>query len=124
WTMSGQTAATVADTAFPTGSIVSRVGTNDFSAGQCTADIAAILVYDHKMTSSDMTAVEAYLQRRYGTSLTTPVSVSPTSATVATTGTQTFTGGNGSGSGYTYILTTNNSGGSVDPSTGVYTAGS
>jgi DNA-binding beta-propeller fold protein YncE len=52
------------------------------------------------------------------------VSLSPTTATVAPKGTQSFTASGGSGAGYTYSLSTNLSGGGIDPSTGAYTAGS
>lgn len=49
--------------------------------------------------------------------------LSPPTASVETTNTQTFTGLGGYGD-YTYSFVTNNSGGTIDFSTGVYTAGS
>jgi len=52
-----------------------------------------------------------------------PMICSPTTVTVAHTGSQTFTGLGGYGT-VSYALTTNNSGGSINSSTGVYTAGS
>ncbi len=51
------------------------------------------------------------------------VSISPGTATVAPLGSQTFTASGGSGSGYAWSLATNNSGGSINASTGAYTAG-
>ncbi len=51
------------------------------------------------------------------------VSISPASPTVPTAGSVGFTATGGSGTGYAWVLATNNSGGSIDPSTGAYTAG-
>lgn len=51
-----------------------------------------------------------------------PMILSPSSVTVTHSGTQTFVGLGGYGT-YSYVLTTNNSSGSIDGSTGVYTAG-
>lgn len=53
----------------------------------------------------------------------TPIVILPASATVATTATQQFNAFGGFGA-YTWSLSTNNSGGSIDSSTGLYTAGS
>ena len=44
-------------------------------------------------------------------------------ASVPVLGTTTFTASGGSGTGYSWSLTTNASGGSIDASTGSYTAG-
>ncbi len=56
--------------------------------------------------------------------VTAAVSISPVTASVAPTGSQTFSASGGSGgSGYTWSLVTNASGGSVNASTGAYTAG-
>ncbi|MFL5247483.1 MAG: choice-of-anchor D domain-containing protein, partial [Myxococcales bacterium] len=52
------------------------------------------------------------------------VSVSPGSVTVSPRGGQAFTASGGSGAGYTWSLVTNASGGTIDASTGAYTAGS
>jgi hypothetical protein len=65
WTMSGRAAGTKADTSFPTGAVPSYVGMNDFAGGQSTSDIAEILVYDHKLTSTDLAAVNAYLTAKW-----------------------------------------------------------
>ncbi|HEY4183670.1 MAG TPA: MYXO-CTERM sorting domain-containing protein [Polyangia bacterium] len=51
------------------------------------------------------------------------VSVTPTATTVAPRGAQTFVASGGSGTGYTFALSTNNSGGTINGSTGAYTAG-
>ncbi len=56
--------------------------------------------------------------------ITAGVSISPPSATIAPLGTQTFTASGGSGTGYVWSLSTNASGGSINASTGIYTAGS
>lgn len=53
----------------------------------------------------------------------TPMIMSPSSATVAALGTKTFVGLGGYGT-LTYSLSVNNSGGSINSTTGVYTAGS
>lgn len=52
------------------------------------------------------------------------VSLSPLSPSIAPMGHQTFTAAGGSGTGFVYSLATNASGGSIDPSTGAYVAGS
>ena len=53
-----------------------------------------------------------------------PVAISPASLTLAPKGSGTFTVSGGSGSGYVFSLSSNASGGTVDATTGVYTAGS
>ena len=50
--------------------------------------------------------------------------ISPSTVTVSPKGSKTFTAYGGSGSGYTYSFTTNASGGTINSSTGAYTAGS
>ncbi len=52
-----------------------------------------------------------------------PMQFSPSTASVVALGTQQFEGLGGYGA-YTYTITVNNSGGSIDASTGLYTAGS
>src|SRR5665213_205821 len=52
------------------------------------------------------------------------VSASPSTVTLPPGGTQTFSASGGSGTGFTYSLSLDNSGGSVNSSTGVYVAGS
>jgi Domain of unknown function DUF11/Bacterial Ig-like domain (group 1) len=52
------------------------------------------------------------------------LTVSPSSTTLSPRQSQTFTAAGGSESGFTFVLTTNGSGGVIDPVTGVYTAGS
>lgn len=49
--------------------------------------------------------------------------LAPMFPSVAPKGTKTFTCGGGSGAGFVYSLSINNSGGSINPSTGLYTAG-
>jgi hypothetical protein len=56
--------------------------------------------------------------------VTAGVSVLPATATVPAGGALTFTASGGSGSGFAWTLSTNASGGSVDASSGAYTAGS
>jgi uncharacterized repeat protein (TIGR01451 family)/MYXO-CTERM domain-containing protein len=51
------------------------------------------------------------------------LTVNPAAVTLAPSESQTFASVGGSGAGYTFALTTNGSGGTIDPSTGVYTAG-
>jgi hypothetical protein len=51
------------------------------------------------------------------------LAISPTSVTLPPRGSQTFAATGGSGSGYVFTIHTNNSGGSINSSTGVYTAG-
>ncbi len=58
-----------------------------------------------------------------GTSVRSPLSISPTTATKAPLGTQTFVAEGGTPP-YVYTVSTNNSGGSVGASTGAYVAGS
>ena len=57
------------------------------------------------------------------TSILGAVVISPATASVAPRGTLTFTASGGSGTGYTWSLSTNASGGSINSSTGLYTAG-
>jgi hypothetical protein len=52
------------------------------------------------------------------------LAVNPAAPTVAPRGRVVFTAAGGSGVGFTYVLTTNASGGTIDASTGSYTAGS
>ncbi len=52
-----------------------------------------------------------------------PLSLSPTSAAVAPRGSVTFTAAGGSTAGYAFTMQSAPSGGSIDPTTGVYTAG-
>ncbi len=88
-------------------------------------DICEILIYDSVLSSGDLQQVRAYLQTKYAISLgITALSISPPSPIVATGASQTFTGSNGSGAGYVYSINANNSGCSINSSTGVYTAGS
>ncbi len=54
--------------------------------------------------------------------VTAALSITPTTASVVTGGGASFTASGGDGS-YTFSLFANNSGGSIDPSTGSYTAG-
>jgi MYXO-CTERM domain-containing protein len=51
------------------------------------------------------------------------IQVGPPSATLAPLGQQSFSVSGGSGAGYTFTLSTNASGGSVNPATGAYVAG-
>jgi len=51
------------------------------------------------------------------------LAVAPASSVVPTRGSVAFTGSGGSGAGYTWSLTTNASGGSIDSTAGTYTAG-
>ncbi len=53
----------------------------------------------------------------------TPLIVSPATVSIAPKGTQTFVCSGGSGSGYVFAVSPNNSGASIDPSTGAYVAG-
>ena len=55
--------------------------------------------------------------------VTSSVSISPATASVAPRGSQAFTASGGSGSGYVWTLSTNASGGTINASTGAYTAG-
>ena len=50
--------------------------------------------------------------------------ITPASLAVPPLGTQTFTANNGTGTGYVYGFVSSGSGGSIDPTTGAYTAGS
>lgn len=101
------------------------VGDRASSAGQgFVGDICEVLVFDHVLSGGDLQQVRAYLQDKYAISLgITALSISPPTPTVATGASQTFTGADGSGAGYVYSIQTNNSGGSINSSTGVYTAG-
>jgi hypothetical protein len=56
-------------------------------------------------------------------SVSASLSVSPPSSSVAPRGAVAFAAAGGSGAGYFFALTTNASGGSVDPATGAYAAG-
>jgi len=51
------------------------------------------------------------------------VALAPATPSVAPRGALTFTASGGSGAGFSYVLTTNPSGGSIDPATGAYEAG-
>jgi hypothetical protein len=53
----------------------------------------------------------------------TPIVMLPTAVSVAPSGTQQFTAYGGTQTGYTYSISVNNSGGSINASTGLYTAG-
>lgn len=53
-----------------------------------------------------------------------PISVSPSSPTVAPLGSVTFVPAGGSGAGYVFAVQSAPSGGTIDPTSGVYTAGS
>jgi hypothetical protein len=52
------------------------------------------------------------------------LTVSPGAATIAPRQAQTFTAAGGSGAGFVFALTSNGSGGSIDPASGAYLAGS
>jgi len=52
-----------------------------------------------------------------------PITLSPASATAAPRGSVTFTAAGGSGAGYVFAIQSAPSGGTIDPTTGVYTAG-
>jgi Big-like domain-containing protein len=52
-----------------------------------------------------------------------PITLSPASAAVAPRGSVTFAAAGGSGTGYVFAIQSAPSGGSIDPTTGVYTAG-
>ena len=56
--------------------------------------------------------------------ITAGVSIVPSTASVAPAGSQSFTASGGSGAGYAWSFSTNASGGTIDPSTGAYVAGS
>lgn len=68
WTLSGQRSNTVSDTSFPTGNVTLLIGSNTYPQSQNTGDIAEILVYDHKLSASDLATVHAYMQTRWGVS--------------------------------------------------------
>ncbi len=55
--------------------------------------------------------------------VTAAASISPLTPSVAPRGSRLFTASGGSGTGYTWSLPTNNSGGSINPTSGAYTAG-
>ncbi len=55
--------------------------------------------------------------------VTAGVSISPAAPSAPPKGTLSFTASGGSGTGFTWSLTSNNSGGSINASTGAYTAG-
>jgi hypothetical protein len=56
--------------------------------------------------------------------VTPPLAIAPENAAVAPGSKVTFAGSAGSGPGYRFTLKANASGGTIDPSSGVYTAGS
>ena len=75
------------------------------------------------LTAAERGAVLANLQARFGVTLLSQLTLSADSLTVAPNASKTFIGGGGS-AGYVFSLVTNNSGGNINSSSGVYTAGS
>ena len=87
------------------------------STGAYTAGALGGVSDEVTLTDSNLNAAVATI------TVTAGVSISPASLSTTPRGTQTFTASGGSGVGYTWSLSTNNSGGSIDSVTGVYTAG-
>jgi uncharacterized repeat protein (TIGR01451 family) len=94
------------------GSVVAATGV--YTAGIAGGGIDAVTVTDSLGNSAIATIT-------IGAGLS--LSTGPGPGSVAPRGTKTITPSGGSGGGYVYTLTTNGSGGSVDPDTGAYTAG-
>jgi uncharacterized protein (TIGR03382 family) len=88
-------ASTGAYTAGPTGSVTDTVKVTDSLGNTATGNIT----------------------------VTAGVSISPAAPSPPPKGTLSFTASGGSGTGFTWSLTTNSSGGSINASTGAYTAG-
>jgi len=102
-------------------------GGNDYGIG-IAVDASGSAYVTGSTASTNFPTASAY-QSTYGgggdafvAKLANPLTLSPTSATVAPKGSQTFTASGGSG-GYSYSLQTNASGGAINASTGAYTAG-
>jgi len=92
------------------GSIGASSGT--YTAGASANAIDVVTVTD-SLGNTDTVSV----------SVGSALAVTPASATVSPKGSVTVLPSGGSGSGYTFALTTNGSGGTVDPTTGRYVAG-
>jgi MYXO-CTERM domain-containing protein len=93
-------------------------GTIDGTTGAYTAGSTASTTDVIKVTDTLGNSATATIAVGAG------VSINPATTTVAPRGTRSFSASGGSGSGFTFTLTTNGSGGSVNGTTGAYTAGS
>lgn len=66
WTLDTINSGTYADTSYPTSAVLLLVGTDAGTArSQSTSDVAEILIYDHKLSSTDLATVKGYLALRY-----------------------------------------------------------
>jgi hypothetical protein len=120
-----------------TGSISSKILTIDLSL--LTSALGIIYVTNNSLQTGGSVAITFSYDEDYEPTLTptskknqftieaaniviVPMILSPSTATVATSGTKQFTGLGGYGT-LTYSISINNSGGSINTSTGLYTAG-
>jgi hypothetical protein len=98
-----------------------------FAANRSNANLSNGSVYTAGPIGSVIDVVE--VRDRLGNdarveiSVGPPVSISPSERTLPPRSTQSFSASGGSGTGYTWALVSNGSGGTVNASTGVYTAG-
>lgn len=124
-------------TALVTGSIASQTLTFDLSTIQSV--LGLLYVTSNSLMTSAPVAISFSYNQGYANTLTPgskqyqfivsaaniiiiPIVLTPVSAQVAPSGTQTFSAVGGYGT-YTFSLSVNNSGGSINASTGLYTAG-
>ncbi len=122
-TVSG-TAAATCTAASPGASTISANSTVAFTFG-CTASGAGTLTFTataNGTAANTGTALVAAATTSPATVLA-PVVITPATARVPHNKSRTFTASGGSGTGYAWSLSTNASGGSINPATGVYTAG-
>jgi len=92
----------------------------DHGDGTATYTVGATPSVTDTIRVTDSAAATADAEVDVGTY--PPLVITPATVTVSPRGSHTFVGSGGSG-GYSYALTVNNSGGSINASTGVYTAG-
>ena len=92
-------------------------GTINSSSGAYVAGATGSVTDTVKVTDSLSHTASATITVSAG------VSISPSSVSIAPLATQTFTASGGSGTGFTYTMLVNNSGGSINSGSGLYTAG-
>ena len=95
-------------------------------AFSCTTSGAGTLTFTASASGTAANtgaALSASASTGPATTVLAPVVISPATASAAPRGSLSFSASGGSGTGYAWSLSTNVSGGTIDPSTGAYTAG-
>ncbi len=118
--VNGATVTFLAPTSGASAALGGATATTNASGVASVTATANATAGNYTVTAS---AVGVALKAAFALTNQAPITLSPASAAVAPRGSVTFTAAGGSTAGYVFTMQSAPSGGSIDPTTGVYTAG-